>query len=134
MSDNQEKLQVEVVEESPAPKVEDPVEEAPAPVEKAPAPVEEAPAPVEEAPAPVEEAPAPVEEAPAPVKEAAAPEAAEVVKNVKEILSSTEGKSGGDLENRVKVLEERLEKLIGVLKLTHSLIGSNASELMKDLI
>ena len=38
----------------------------------------------------------------------------EVVKNVKEILSSTEGKSGGDLENRVKVLEERLEKLIQI--------------------
>ena len=81
MSDNQEKLQVEVVEEAPAP---------------------------------VEEAPAPVEEAPAPVKEAVAPEAAEVVKNVKEMLSSTEGKSGGDLENRVKVLEERLDKFYNV--------------------
>ena len=43
------------------------------------------------------------------------PETAEVVKNVKEMLSSTEGKSGGDLENRVKVLEERLEKLLKLL-------------------
>jgi len=39
----------------------------------------------------------------------------EVVQNVQEILSSTETNvSGNDLENRVKVLEERLEKLIQI--------------------
>ena len=32
------------------------------------------------------------------------------------MLSSTEGKSIGDLENRVKVLEERLENLISIIK------------------
>jgi hypothetical protein len=32
------------------------------------------------------------------------------------MLSSTEGKSVGDLENRVKVLEERLENLLKILK------------------
>ena len=41
----------------------------------------------------------------------------EVVQNVQEILSSTETNvSGNDLENRVKVLEERLEKMTGLLK------------------
>jgi len=41
----------------------------------------------------------------------------EVVQNVQEILSSTETNvSGNDLENRVKVLEERLERLVQVLK------------------
>ena len=40
----------------------------------------------------------------------------EVVQNVQEILSSTETNvSGNDLENRVKVLEERLEKLVQIL-------------------
>ena len=46
-------------------------------------------------------------EAPAPVT------TQEVVQNVQEILSSTETNvSGNDLENRVKVLEERLEELL----------------------
>ena len=35
-------------------------------------------------------------------------------KNVNEMLSSTEGKSVGDLENRVNVLEERLEKIVNI--------------------
>jgi len=61
----------------------------------------------------VKEEPAP---ALAPVEAPVKAETAEVVKNVKEMLSSTEGKSVGDLENRVKFLEERLEKLMGVLK------------------
>jgi outer membrane biosynthesis protein TonB len=117
MSGDPEKVQVEI-EEVPE------VKEEPAPVEEpAPAPVEEKEepaAPVEEpASAPVEEkeepapAPAPV---PVPAEEPVKAETAEVVKNVKEMLSSTEGKSVGDLENRVKVLEERLEKLISLLK------------------
>ena len=91
------------------------------------APVEEAPveeAPVEEVPS--EEASseeAPVEEVPseeAPVEEAKAPEPVstqEVVQNVQEILSSTETNvSGNDLENRVKVLEERVENLVSVIR------------------
>lgn len=93
-------------------------------------PVEEAPGeevPVEEEPEPVAEE-VPVEEEPEPVASASETEAAEpapsepvstqeVVQNVQEILSSTETNvSGNDLENRVKVLEERLEKLIKVLK------------------
>jgi hypothetical protein len=42
----------------------------------------------------------------------------EVVQNVQEILSSTETNvSGNDLEERVKVLEEGLEKLILQFKL-----------------
>jgi hypothetical protein len=76
MSDNQEKLQVEVVEEDKV--VEVPVVEA---------------------------------------------ETAEVVKNVKEMLSSTDNKSGNDLENRVKVLEERLEKLIKEILFRHNYPG-----------
>ena len=78
-------------------------------------PVEEAPEPVAEEPEPVAEEVAetsPAEPAPpAPVS------TQEVVQNVQEILSSTETNvSGNDLENRVKVLEERLEELIDVLK------------------
>jgi len=43
----------------------------------------------------------------------------EIVQNVQEILSSTETNvSGNDLENRVKVLEERLVKLIEIIKNT----------------
>lgn len=62
---------------------------------------------------PVEE---PAPEAPAPVT------TQEVVQNVQEILSSTEtnvsvdNSESNDLENRVKVLEERLEKLILLMK------------------
>jgi hypothetical protein len=58
---------------------------------------------------PVEEEPEPVS-APAPSEPVSTQE---VVQNVQEILSSTETNvSGNDLENRVKVLEERLEKLV----------------------
>ena len=102
MSDDPEKVQAEIEE---VPEVKEPAPPA--------APIEEpAPAPVEEKEEPAH-APAPV---PVPVEEPVKAETAEVVKNVKEMLSSTEGKSVGDLENRVKVLEERLDKLIGVLK------------------
>ena len=87
------------------PVVTEPVVEAPAEESPAEAPKEE-----ESAEAPVE---APKDES---AKEEPAVEASELVKNVKEMLSSTEGKSVGDLENRVKVLEEKLDKLIGVLK------------------
>jgi hypothetical protein len=46
----------------------------------------------------------------------------EVVQNVQEILSSTETNvSGNDLENRVKVLEERLEKLIDYFRISQGL-------------
>ena len=79
---------------------------------------------------PVEEAPAEeVAESDSVVEEVAGPEpepepapsapvsTQEVVQNVQEILSSTETNvSGNDLENRVKVLEERLEKMTGLLK------------------
>ena len=62
----------------------------------------------------VEEVSAPSEvEEEAPV----VPSTQEVVQNVQEILSSTDTSApGNDLENRVKVLEERLEKLIEILK------------------
>ena len=73
----------------------------------------------EETSAPVEEA----SEAPsAPVEEPSAPSTEEVVENVKEILT-TEPVASSDtteLEERVKVLEERLEKLIDILK-THKI-------------
>ena len=81
-------------------------------------PVEEAPAeevPVEEEPEPVaEEVAEPSPSAPAPSEPVSTQE---VVQNVQEILSSTETNvSGNDLENRVKVLEERLENLVQVMK------------------
>ena len=80
-------------------------EEAPQ-VESAPAVEETAPA------APVEE-PAPVEET-APVE---APSTQEVVQNVQEMLSSTDTSgSANNLENRVKVLEDRLDNLITLLR------------------
>ena len=77
---------------------------------------EEEPAPEEPAPEePAEEEPAPEE--PAPAEPAEPVSTQEVVQNVQEILSSTETNvSGNDLENRVKVLEERLERLVQVLK------------------
>jgi hypothetical protein len=86
------------------------------------APVEEAPAeevPVEEESEPVAE-PEPVAEEvvePSPSEPSAPVSTQEVVQNVQEILSSTETNvSGNDLENRVKVLEERFELLLGILK------------------
>ena len=107
MSDTVDNVMDAVNESEPSDDVV--VSEATEPVEEAPAeevPVEEEPVPVEE-PEPVAEE-VPVEEEPAtsvPVS------TQEVVQNVQEILSSTETNvSGNDLENRVKVLEERLEK------------------------
>ena len=94
--------------------------------EEATEPVEEAPTEEVEEPEPaVEEVP--VEEEPEPVAEEVAEPSApapstpvstqEVVQNVQEILSSTETNvSGNDLENRVKVLEERLENLVSVIR------------------
>jgi hypothetical protein len=101
-----------VEEEESSEEEEAPVEEeAPqgAPVEEE-APVEEAPqeAPVEEEEAPQE---APVEEAPQGV-----PSTQEVVQNVQEILTTEPAVSSDSvsLEERVKVLEERLETLINM--------------------
>ena len=73
--------------------------------------------PVEE---PAPEEPAPEEPAPEePVEEPAVAEPVttqEVVQNVQEMLSSTDTSgSVNELENRVKVLEERLEKMIEIL-------------------
>ena len=97
-----------------------PPSEAPATVEE----VSEVEAPAE---APAEEAPAeeaPVEEAP--VEEASAVEAPvevpvstqEIVQNVQEMLTTEPAVSSDSarLEERVKVLEERLESLVNVLK------------------
>ena len=96
----------EAAESEPADVV---VSEATEPVEEAPAeevPVEEEPEPVAEE-VPVEEEPEPATSVPVSTQE--------VVQNVQEILSSTETNvSGNDLENRVKVLEERLEKFINI--------------------
>lgn len=84
----------------PAPELEEP---APSPDPAA------LPEPAEES-APEETAP----EEPAPSPDPA-PTTQEVVQNVQEILSSTDtSASGNDLENRVKVLEERLDKLIQI--------------------
>ena len=99
------------VEEQPTDTEEAPVEETP--VEEAveeSAPVEEE-APVEEAPveeAPVEES-APVEEAPVSTQE--------VVQNVQEMLTTEPAVSSdsASLEERVKVLEERLENMVNIL-------------------
>ena len=78
-------------------------------------PVEEAPVeeePVEEAP--VEETP--VEETP--VEEPAPVSTQEVVQNVQEMLTTEPAVSSdsASLEERVKVLEERLESLVQILK------------------
>ena len=115
---------VDVEEESTVTE-EVPVEEAPVEEE----PVEEAPVeetPVEEAPveAPVEETPveeAPVEETPVeetPVEEPAPVSTQEVVQNVQEMLTTEPAVSSdsASLEERVKVLEERLESLVQILK------------------
>ena len=109
-----------VVSEAVEPEATDQVEEAPVASDSETGTVEEAPveeAPVEEAPV-EEEVEEPAVEGPA-VEEPAPSEPVstqEVVQNVQEILSSTETNvSGNDLENRVKVLEERLEKMINLL-------------------
>jgi hypothetical protein len=115
---------------------ETPVEEE-APVEETP--VEEE-APVEE-PTPVEEPePEPVSETtePEPVSETTEPEPVstqEVVQNVQEILSSTETNvtvDNSDLEERVKVLEERLEKLLNVLHSSEKLWAYFSMESIYD--
>jgi len=103
------------VEEEPTVTEEVPVEDAPVedtPVEDTP--VEDTP--VEEAlveDAPVEEAP--VEEAP--VSEPAPVSTQEVVQNVQEMLTTEPAVSSdsASLEERVKVLEERLENILKVL-------------------
>ena len=102
------------------------VEEAPVVEEPAPAPVEEpAPAPAVEGPAP-----APAVEAPAPAAPVEAPSTQEVVQNVQEMLSSTDTSgSVNELENRVKVLEERLEKLINYLKCNRAVMLVKINEL-----
>lgn len=90
--------ETETVEEAPAEEVEEP--------EPEPEPVAEEVAET----APAEPAPS------APVS------TQEVVQNVQEILSSTETNvSGNDLENRVKVLEERFDKLIAFIKTGNSM-------------
>ena len=68
----------------------------------------------------VEEAPVEAEEVaePAPSEPSVSVSTQEVVQNVQEILSSTETNVTGDnseLEERVKVLEERLEKTLKIL-------------------
>uniref|UniRef100_A0A6C0CDY7 Uncharacterized protein n=1 Tax=viral metagenome TaxID=1070528 RepID=A0A6C0CDY7_9ZZZZ len=106
MSEYVEEPVVNEVEEESTDTEEVPVEETP--VEETP--VEETP--VEEAP--VEEAP--VEEAP--VEEPAPVSTQEVVQNVQEMLTTEPAVSSdsASLEERVKVLEERLEGLVQVLK------------------
>ena len=119
-----EPADVVVNEEAPAP-VEEPAVEEPEPVEEPtqepePEPTQEPePEPTQE-PEPEEE---PTQEPePEPVaSEAAEPAPSEpvstqeVVQNVQEILSSTETNvtvDNSDLEERVKVLEDRLEKIL----------------------
>jgi hypothetical protein len=98
-----------VVEEEPEPAVEEPE-----PVDEEPEPV--ASASTTEAAEPAPSAPAPSEPAPSePVS------TQEVVQNVQGILSSTETNvtvDNSELEERVKFLEERLEKLIEGLSIT----------------
>ena len=95
--------------------VEEPVDVEEEPTVTEEVPVEDAPvedAPVEEAP--VEETP--VEEAP--VEEPAPVSTQEVVQNVQEMLTTEPAVSSdsASLEERVKVLEERLESLVNILK------------------
>jgi hypothetical protein len=117
MSDTVDNIMDVVNESEPAEDVV--VSEETEPVEEAPSEEVEEPEPVAEE-VPVEEEPEPVagEAAePSPSEPSASVSTQEVVQNVQEILSSTETNvSGNDLENRVKVLEERLENLIKVIK------------------
>ena len=121
MSDTVDNVLNTVEESEPA---EDVVVSEETPVE---APAEEVPVEEESEPVAEEvEEPAPSEPAPSePVS------TQEVVQNVQEILSSTETNvSGNDLENRVKVLEERLENLVDFIKnspLRTHLVKSNVS-------
>ena len=122
MSDTVDNVLNTVEESEPSDDVvvneETPVEEAPVEEVEEPEPVAEE-VPVEEEPEPdaeeVEEPEPESVEEPEPVAEEVPATSVpvstqEVVQNVQEILSSTETNvSGGDLENRVKVLEERLE-------------------------
>ena len=102
-----------VVSASEAVEVDETVEPVASASEAEEAPVEEEPV-VQPQPEPEPEPV--VEPEPAPVS------TQEVVQNVQEILSSTEtnvsvdNSESNDLENRVKVLEERFEKLIKVLR------------------
>jgi len=93
-------------------------EEAPQVEETSEVVVEEVSAPAsEEVSEPVASSEPEVEEE-APV----VPSTQEVVQNVQEMLSSTDTSgSVNELENRVKVLEERLEKLITLLSGTNKL-------------
>ena len=94
-----------------APQVEGPPVEEPAP-----APAEES---VEEPSAPAAPA-APAAPEEAVESEGEVPSTQEVVQNVQEMLSSTDTSgSVNELENRVKVLEERFEKAIRVLSRHH---------------
>ena len=104
--------------EAPAEEVEEPepvAEEVP--VEEEPEPVAEPePAPETEpvASASETEAAEPAPSAPAPSEPVSTQE---VVQNVQEILSSTETNvSGDDLEERVKVLEEKLNSMIQIIR------------------
>ena len=109
-----------VVTEAPEEVVEEVAEE---PETEEPEVTEE----VAESPEEVADEPEPEVVAEEPEPEVVAPEAPapvttqEVVQNVQEILSSTEtnvsvdNSESNDLENRVKVLEERLESLVQVL-------------------
>ena len=122
------------VEEGPTVTEEPQVEETP--VEEAP--VEEAPvedAPVEDAP--VEEAPvedAPVEEAP--VEEPAPVSTQEVVQNVQEMLTTEPAVSSdsASLEERVKVLEERLESMIDIFKNVESVVKFDVNGAVRQII
>jgi hypothetical protein len=105
-----EPAEVVVSEEAPVASASE--TEAAEPAVEEPEPVVEEPEPV--ASASETEAAEPAPSAPAPSEPVSTQE---VVQNVQEILSSTETNvSGNDLEERVKVLEERLESLVQVLK------------------
>ena len=91
------------------------VEEPDSVSEEEPAPANEV---VEEAPAPANEVEVEVEEEPAPAEVEEPVSTQEVVQNVQEMLTTEPSVSSDSdrLEERVKVLEERLEKLIQILK------------------
>jgi hypothetical protein len=110
-----------VVSEETEPVEGAPAEEAAEPVAE-PEPAEEVPVEEEPEPEPVAEEvaePEPVAEEPAPSEHSVPVSTQEIVQNVQEILSSTETNVSVDnreLENRVKVLEERLERLVNAFK------------------